>query len=61
MDNAEKRAHDIAIRILPQMLEKRLIDYEAYDQHDNKIFNAGDIADVYKEIYEDLLTEIEKL
>ena len=58
MTDIEKRAHDIAIAILPKMLEEEKLPFYASLDGVHPYFNAGDIIDVYCKIYEDLLTEL---
>ena len=58
MTDLEKRAHDIAVAILPRMIEEDRLDYYALIDGRNLGFNAGDIIDEYRTIYEELLTEL---
>ena len=58
MNDLEKRAHDIAVRILPRMIEEERLDYIASDMHGDISFNSADIIDLYRRIYEDLLAEL---
>ena len=45
MTDLEKRAHDIAVAILPRMIEEDRLDYYALIDGRNLGFNAGDIID----------------
>lgn len=58
MIDLEKRAHDIAVRILPRMIEEEKLDYIASDMYGGISFNSEDIIDLYCKIYEDLLAEL---
>ena len=58
MTDLEKRAHDISVAILPRMIEEDRLDYYALIDGRNLGFNAGDIIDEYRTIYEELLTEL---
>lgn len=57
MNDLEKRAHDIAVRILPKMIEEEKLTYYASLDGKTPFFNAMDIIDLYQMIYEDLLIE----
>ncbi|GEM_PF-5306782 len=59
MTDLEKRAHDIAVRILPQMIEENQISYYTSNNDRHEVFNAADIVDEYQMIYEDILNELE--
>lgn len=55
MTDLEKRAHDIAVRILPRMMKEEKLSYLASYDGINPYFNAEDIIDLYCSVYEDLL------
>lgn len=57
----EQRAHDIAVRILLQMMEVERLDYVASDETGQPCFNRFDIIDLYQTIYEDLLFELSQV
>ena len=60
MTDLEKRAHDIAVRILPRMIEEYEVPYMDFSRDGKRRFNGFDIADIYQELYESLLTELEE-
>lgn len=57
----EQRAHDIAIAVLPQMIEAEKLDYIVTDTTGEEVFNRFDITDLYQMIYEDLLRELSQV
>lgn len=59
MTDLEKRAHDIAVRILHQMIEENQISYYVSNDGRHEFFNAADIVDEYQMVYEDILNELQ--
>lgn len=60
MTDLEKRAHDIAVSILPKMMEVDGLPYIAPDRTGRDRFNSFDVADLYEELYSTLLKELEE-
>ena len=60
MTDIEKRAHDIAVAILPRMIEEDKLPYIVPSGKSGNKFNAYDVADLYEELYEALLKELEE-
>ena len=57
MNDLEKRAHDIAVQILPKIIEDAEPAYYSTLDGELPFFNAIDVVNLYKTIYEDLLIE----
>jgi len=60
MTDLEKCAHDITVRILPQMMEEEKLSYLASYDGINPFFNSEDIIDLYCNVYEALLKGLEE-
>lgn len=60
MTEIEKRAHDIAVSILPHIIAEEEIPYfEATGPHSKKL-NSFDITDLYCTVYEDILKDLQE-
>lgn len=58
MTNNEKRAHDIAIALLPKGMSETNTNVYCYDSDDNGYVDAMSIVDTYREIYDSVLEEL---
>ena len=58
MTDNEKRAHDIAVRLLPESLKYTNSQLFLYDKAGNAEVNSMEIVDAYLELYSDILKEI---
>ncbi len=57
MDNKQV-AHDIAISLLPKLLEEQEDNIYVYDNHGVASINAVNICKAYNEIYSSVLEEL---
>ena len=60
MTDLEKRAHDIAVSILPSVIEADKIAYFISTGPRSKSFNSGDITELYCTVYEDILRDLQE-
>ena len=60
MTDLEKRAHDIAVSILPRMMEEDKMPCFVPTGPKSETFNATEIADLYEALYEALLKELQE-
>lgn len=58
MTDNEKRAHDIAVSLLPKSLESTSSELYDFDSKGNGELNSSEILDAYYELYYSILKEI---
>lgn len=58
MTDREKRAHDLAVSLLPHIIKENNQTYYSFDENGNGTFNAPEITDEYWSVYEALLRQL---
>lgn len=60
MTDIEKRAHDIAVSILPSVIEVDKIQFFVPTETHSEKFNSYDITELYCTVYEALLQDLQE-
>ena len=60
MTDLEKCAHDIAISILPSVIQADEIEYFVSSGPNSEEFNSEDITELYCTVYEALLKDLQE-
>lgn len=60
MTDIEKRAHDIAISILPSVIKADKIEYFISTGPQSEEFNSDGITELYCTVYEDILKDLQE-
>lgn len=58
MTDREKRAHDLAVSLLPHIIKENNWSYYSFDENENGTFNAPEITEEYWSVYEALLKQL---
>lgn len=60
MTDIEKRAHDIAVSVLPHIIAEEETSYFEPTGPRSKKFNSYDITELYCTVYEDILKDLQE-